>query len=267
MAPYDGVADDYASDSLSFFNVLGEQLVEMVGISPGDTVLDVACGAGAVTLPAARRVGPSGRVIGIDISEGMLRHAQRRAAVENLDHVSFRQTDVGELKSGEGPHFDVGLCGFAIHLFDDRSVPLRNLAARLRPGGKVGWSIWGENALQPGMALFRSVFTGTPMPDSVPDTGDLEFGDHNHLETLMATVGFPGVSIKPFQHNHRLPTFDDYWTLMSTCGQRAAIENMPQEVRDRFRAELFKAFKEISDEDGGLSIDVSCLMVVGKVPG
>ena len=64
-------------------------------LRPGMMVLDVGCGPGRVTLPAAREVGPTGEVIAIDLQPGMLRRAQQRARAAGLDNVRFIEAGVG----------------------------------------------------------------------------------------------------------------------------------------------------------------------------
>ncbi len=76
---YDAAADRYDDAALGFWSRSGERTIERLGLTPGMTVLDLACGSGASTLPAARRVGPTGHVIGIDLSERMLEMGRDKA--------------------------------------------------------------------------------------------------------------------------------------------------------------------------------------------
>lgn len=72
MSIYDRAAASYERVGPSFFSYFGRRVVEMVGMSEGSRVLDVACGAGAVLLAAIGRVGPSGIVVGVDRAGAMV---------------------------------------------------------------------------------------------------------------------------------------------------------------------------------------------------
>lgn len=120
-----------------FFGVLTEQLLRDAGLAPGMTVLDVGCGAGDVSLLAARMVGPRGRVIGVDASAVAIALARRRAQAMGYDHV--------ELHTGDLATFDVdrpvdALIGrlVLVHLPDPSAV-LKRLAARVAPGGIIAF--------------------------------------------------------------------------------------------------------------------------------
>ncbi len=79
--------------------------------APGARVLDVGCGTGASALAAARQVGPTGEVIGIDLAERPLEIARQKAASRNLGNVEFRVADMERL-SYPDQHFDAVICVF-----------------------------------------------------------------------------------------------------------------------------------------------------------
>src|SRR5262245_13085784 len=79
-------------------------LLQRVGLRPGMACLDLGCGGGDVTLELARAVGPSGRVVGMDIDGTKLELARREAEARQLGNVEFRQSEVGD--SDLPPEFD-----------------------------------------------------------------------------------------------------------------------------------------------------------------
>ena len=100
--------------------------------TPGMTVLDIGTGAGDVALLAAKTLGPSCRVVGIDLNEAMVEHAQQRAAQAGLTQVRFQP---GELKSGLplGP-FDLVIGRFVTSFQADKISFLRTAASYVKPG-------------------------------------------------------------------------------------------------------------------------------------
>jgi ubiquinone/menaquinone biosynthesis C-methylase UbiE len=119
-----------------YFNtVAGAELVlDRAGVRPGMQVLDVGCGPGRVTLPAARRVGPSGRVVALDLQAGMIRKLQSRLRAEDIGNVELIHAGIGE---GRLPpkQCDVALMVTMLGEVRDKSAALGELYGALRPGG------------------------------------------------------------------------------------------------------------------------------------
>jgi SAM-dependent methyltransferase len=102
----------------------------------GATVLDLGCGSGLDALIAARKVGPAGRVIGVDFSETMLARACRAAAEAGIGNVEFRRADAESLWL-EDASMDVGLVNGIFNLNPARASIFSELARVMRPGGVV----------------------------------------------------------------------------------------------------------------------------------
>ncbi len=86
---YGAAADHYRQPALSFWDRFGAATVTRLRLAPGGMVLDLCCGAGASAIPAARAVGPAGRVLGIDVAAPLLELARARAADEGLANIEF----------------------------------------------------------------------------------------------------------------------------------------------------------------------------------
>ena len=125
------------------------------GIEPGMKVLDIGSGTGAVAFEAARLVGPTGSVLGLDIAEVPVRTANERAVRLGLDNVSFQQADLATWQPGET--FDV-LTGRLITMYlPDPSTVIASLSRALRPGGIVLLQEFAISSAQQidGAALFQ----------------------------------------------------------------------------------------------------------------
>jgi ubiquinone/menaquinone biosynthesis C-methylase UbiE len=108
-------------------------------------VLDVACGTGLVTLPAARAVGRGGQVIGVDIAERMVEALRARAAAAGLSHVEAARMDAEQLALPDGC-VDVALCALGLMYLPDPAQALREVKRVLRPGGRAVFAVWGERS-------------------------------------------------------------------------------------------------------------------------
>jgi arsenite methyltransferase len=105
----------------------------------GETVLDLGSGAGADVLISARRVGPSGRAIGVDMSDEMLELARRNASEAGAGNVEFRKGTIEELPLPDAS-VDVVISNCVINLSPDKSRVIAEAARVLRPGGRFAVS-------------------------------------------------------------------------------------------------------------------------------
>lgn len=120
-------------------------LLEGAAPASGERVLDVACGTGLVTLAAAACVGPTGRVIGVDISGKMIEAAKLGAQRLRLANVEFARMDAEALALPDGG-FDVVLCALGLMYMPDPGQALLEMRRVLRPGGRMALAVWGERA-------------------------------------------------------------------------------------------------------------------------
>lgn len=116
-------------------------VLQAVALRPGDRVLDVACGAGALTHAAWQAVAPGGgEVVGTDVSDHMLEQAARHAP-----GCRFLRADGGSLPpSVTDGGFDVVLCGMGLMYMPDPEQALAAMVACMRPGARLAVSVWGE---------------------------------------------------------------------------------------------------------------------------
>jgi arsenite methyltransferase len=105
----------------------------------GETVLDLGSGAGTDVLISARRVGPSGRAIGLDMTDEMLSLARANAAAAGLDNVEFVQGHIEDIPLPDAS-VDVVISNCVINLSGDKPQVLREAARVLRPGGRFAVS-------------------------------------------------------------------------------------------------------------------------------
>jgi arsenite methyltransferase len=105
-------------------------------LEPGQTVLDLGCGAGTDLLIAAQMVGPAGRVIGVDMTPAMLDRARRSAAHMGLDNVELHETLIESLPVADAS-VDVVISNGVIDLVPDKEAVFGEIDRILRPGGRL----------------------------------------------------------------------------------------------------------------------------------
>jgi ubiquinone/menaquinone biosynthesis C-methylase UbiE len=118
-------------------NKLRKMTVNYAQVKPGDSVLEVGCGTGTLTLEAKRQAGPTGKVFGIDIIPGMIEVCQKKAAHANLD-VTFQLGSIDSIPFPDN-HFDVVICSFMIfHMSEARMQKgIADIYRALKPHGRL----------------------------------------------------------------------------------------------------------------------------------
>lgn len=126
----------------------------------GETVLDLGSGGGIDVLLSARRVGPTGRAIGVDMTDEMLELARRNALEAGIDNVEFRKGTIEDLPI-EDSSIDVVISNCVVNLAADKRAVLGEIARVLRPGGRMGISdVVAEDRLSPAERAERGNFVG-----------------------------------------------------------------------------------------------------------
>lgn len=120
-----------------------ERLLELAALEPGDRVLDIACGTGLVSFPAADAVSPGGRLVGTDLSDEMVAQAQRRSAENGAEQVEFLRQDAEALEF-EDESFNKVLCSLGLMYVPDPRKAVAEMHRVLEPGGTAVAAVWGR---------------------------------------------------------------------------------------------------------------------------
>jgi ubiquinone/menaquinone biosynthesis C-methylase UbiE len=142
------------------YNDYTEHALRLAGLGPGMRVLDVGSGPGDVSLIAARIVGPTGTVLGIDAAPEMITLARARAAEKRLSTVGFARAVIDSLRLDEP--FDAVVGRLILMHMPDPAATLRRLSAWVRPGGVIAFSENDITATRsiPDIPLFSQVTAG-----------------------------------------------------------------------------------------------------------
>ena len=165
----------------------------------GERVLDVGCGNGDLTLAAARAVGGSGSVHGVDLSPAMLAVAAGRATEEGLYNITFDAADAGTFQP-EVAGFDVVVSRFGVMFFDDPTAAFAHIRSLMAPGGRLAFVCWqdlfsNDWMIVPGAAVAEVL--PLPVGDDPTAPGAFAFADADRITDILTAAGFTEASTSP----------------------------------------------------------------------
>jgi SAM-dependent methyltransferase len=175
---------------------VADLVVDRARLKPGDRVIDVGCGSGATAIAFARKVAPSGDVLGIDVSGPMLERA-RQTAPKDLP-IDFVLADA-TVYPFEPESFDVLASRFGVMFFADPAVSFANMRKALKPSGRLAFACWREPRENPFfMAPLAAAYKHVPkLPQLGPeDPGPFAFASEARVRRILGEAGFTGVEME-----------------------------------------------------------------------
>jgi SAM-dependent methyltransferase len=176
---------------------IADILIDRARIKAGERVLDVGCGSGSTTLAFAKAVGPSGFVLGIDISAPML--AKARQVTPAGAPVEFALADA-TIHPFAPDDFDLLASRFGVMFFADPALSFANLRKAMRRSGRLAFACWREPRenpffMTPLQAVYRHV---AKMPPVGPeDPGPFAFASEARVNRVLGAAGFTGIAMEP----------------------------------------------------------------------
>ena len=245
---FDLVADIFGSGNGSFFESAGRRLVQLTGVRPGDRVLDLGCGRGAVLLAAAEAAGADGYAAGIDLAPEMVRATAAEIAERRLRNVAVR---VGDAEDPGFParSFEAVLAGLMLFITPDPAAALTSAHRVLVPGGRFGMTTFAPEDPAWQRPLRAALAAGGQQPgqgdwrrDNSPD-GVL--GTPERIAGVMERTGFEQVVTVEEDQVTTYAEYGDWWTSLWSGGRRAALlRSIPEDRREAARE---AAFAELDD--------------------
>ena len=233
-ATYNAASDHYDGPALSFWDRYGRRTVERLSLQPGAHVLDVCSGSGASALPAAERVAPDGRVLAVDLAEGLLDLARAKAERRGLSNIQFRVGDFEELGLPDNS-FDAVICVFGIFFVPDMPRAVRELWRMVRPKGQLAITTWGPNFCEPANTIFWDTVR-RERPDLYKGFNPWDrICDPLSVKTMLKEAEVDTTDVVAEIGRQTLKAPDDWWAIVLGSGYRGTIEQLDPEARERVR--------------------------------
>jgi ubiquinone/menaquinone biosynthesis C-methylase UbiE len=249
------------------FDPWAELIVDMLEISEGERVLDVACGPGTVARIAAREAGPTGRVTGTDLSPAMLDIARAKPPVQGGAKIEYGESPAAPLAVDDDA-YDVACCQQGLQFFPDRPAALREMLRALRGGGRAGIAVWTEvEESPPFAAVARGVeeAVGNDLA-SMYRGGPWGLNDADELRRLFESAGFTDVRVSseslPFVLDGGAAQIVDS---LAVSGIAEQIAGLPDEALRRLTDAVTETLAAIT-EDGVIRSHATSNVAIARKP-
>lgn len=257
-------APDYDGPALRFFPFCADRLVARLNPAAGEKILDVATGTGAVALAAAQAVGPTGRVIGIDLAEGMLAQLQRKLDKFGVAHVDLHVMDAAALEFRHD-YFHHTLCSFGLFFVRDMAAALKDWVRVTRPGGKVMFTAFGLAAFEPMKRLLLDRLQREDVDAGAAAQAAGRLAEADNCRALLAAAGLDGITVETVQLGYHLRNADEWWEIVRGSGFRGLVEKLPPPRRETLRAAHVAEIAPLVT-DKGLWLNVETIFAAGTKP-
>lgn len=211
VKPWDLVAEGYAQTNLEFFSAFAEEALKMCHPGAADSVLDVACGPGTLSVIAAKQ---AKSVHAVDFSPSMISQFQQRIADDGQQNI-FLQCADGENLPFADNQFDFAFSMFGLMFFARRDKGYAEILRTLKPGGRAVISSWAPVEMSSGFVImFGAIRAMNPdMPAPKADMNSLE--NPQFFAEEMRTAGFKNVETHEIKKDIQFDNIEDIWAMLS----------------------------------------------------
>jgi ubiquinone/menaquinone biosynthesis C-methylase UbiE len=268
-AGFAAAAEAYDTDGTEFFQPVGQWLVEAAKVPAEAWVLDVGCGKGAVTIPAARAAGPKGHVTGIDLAAPMLACARDRARCAGLANVTFQEGDAedpGTYPGWTSESFTMILAGNVIQFLPRPANAIWRWLSLLMRGGTLGvsWTLGQDPRWAPVIAAIDAY-----VPDGVPAFGAFmrrpPFGDIGAFEQTLTEAGYLKVATVTREITLIYASPERWWAIHQTQGPWAlSWRHIPAGRIGAARRDAFAALEPLRAADGSVTQALTFAFTTGR---
>jgi len=224
-----------------------DKLMEMINLQPGEKLIDIACGTGLVSFPAAEILGSNGFVVATDISDEMVKLGNDLSQEKNCTNIRFQRMDAEELQLPD-EQFDVAVCALGLMYVPDPLKALREMYRVLKKDGRAGAAVWGQRS-HCGWAEVFEIIDKRVTSDVCPMFFNLGNGDS--LKRFLEAAGFYNVCFE------RINTHLDYASDDEACGAAFAggpvalpYHKFPDGVKQEVHAEYLQSIKDFQTAAG-----------------
>ena len=224
-----------------------QKLLQLANIKDGDKIIDIACGTGLVSFPAAELAGEKGFVLANDISDKMVETGIGIAKQRNLSNISFQRMDAEEL-TVEDDTYNIALCALGLMYLPDPLKAIKEMHRALKTGGHAVVAVWGQRK-KCGWAEVFEIVDRRVASEVCPMFFNL--GNEGTLQKYMSAGGFKNISVE------RINSVLNYSSGEEACGAAflggpvaLAYSKFSDGVKTEVHKEYIESIKSYKQADG-----------------
>jgi ubiquinone/menaquinone biosynthesis C-methylase UbiE len=239
---------------------LAKDLVALAKPRRGDRVLDVACGTGIVARLAAKEVGPTGGVTGLDVNPGML--AVARSATPEGVTIEWIEADAAAIPLPDAS-FDIVFCQMGIQFMQDVPAALREMKRVLARDGRVALSVPG-----PAPQLFETLAESLATHAGAEAAGFVKrvfsIHDEEKIQGLLGEAGFKDPFVQSDTRTLRLPPAAEFlWQYLSSTPLAIALSQVDDERKKSLERDVLEKWERLKN-DGSLDLKVRIVTATAR---
>lgn len=247
---------------------IGDALINQAGFAAGERVLDLGCGGGASTRAIAKQVAPDGEVLGLDISKGLIDHAD--AVKGESANQRYKCADAATFELDDEP-FDRLHSRFGSMFFDDPHSGFANLHRALKPGARIDLAVWAaprDNAWM--MEMMGVVRAHVEVPPAEPRApGPFAFEDLDYLQEVLRAGGFGDVEIQPYVGKQAIggpgtAPEEAAQFVLSSLGVGQILDEQSEDIRNAASSDLCEMFARHYNPGEGVMLGCKAWLVTAR---
>ncbi|VAW53813.1 hypothetical protein MNBD_GAMMA05-1272 [hydrothermal vent metagenome] len=292
---YNAVVDYFDQYTERFTCHLPEPLLAMANAPDNGEVLDVGTGTGIVALDVASRLGANGKVVGIDLSDGMLSTAMKKAEQKGLqERTEFLKMDAERL-TFENNKFDAALSLYALRHFPNPDESVNEIFRVLKPGASLVAAVGSAPTLlssdgvkaairrigsiirkSTGRELSACEFIDALVAEYIPERKDrdvTEWVEHHHgftgsIKSLFVNAGFTNIRTAWKGQYSIIESAEDFWLLQMTYSSiaRKRIQQADENDVEKLKAAFYQRCNQVLKKKGRLVYQSGAAIVSGTKP-
>jgi len=245
---------------------LSERMLDLAGLRQGMRVLDLATGRGEPALRAARRVGPQGRVVGVELSEPLMRMAREKADQEGLGNLELHAANAEGMGGLPAGHFHAATIRWGLMYLANPVATLETARCALVPGGVLVAALWAEPERVPYFTLPRRLLSRyralPPLDFEVPGTfryADVERTRRDFRQAGFAIEHVEEMDVSVFESE----TSEELLAWVRALGLTRLLNELPEAEQRAWEEDMTAAAEDLRT-DGMLRLGGVTRIVVAR---